>query len=86
VRRQRVEWLLTVVQRATPRFTRSTYSVPTLLDHNGVQQKDVPGLLSAKGFRTAYTEYQQHMVDELNESTAGMHPDTGIWLYTYMPV
>ena len=45
--------------------------MPALLNHAGLQQKGVPGLLSPKGFRIAYTDYQQHMVDELNESTAG---------------
>ncbi|KAF2031760.1 Fe superoxide dismutase-like protein [Setomelanomma holmii] len=53
------------------RFTRSIYTVPTLLNHVELQQRGVPGLLSTTGFQQAYTEYQQHMIDELNASTDG---------------
>jgi Fe-Mn family superoxide dismutase len=31
----------------------------------------VPGLLTPKGFEVAYSDYQQHLVDELNASTTG---------------
>ncbi|KAG9196706.1 superoxide dismutase, Fe-Mn family [Alternaria panax] len=50
---------------------RSLYTVPPLDDHARLQQRGVPGLLSPEGFNTAYTEYQRHIVDELNASTAG---------------
>jgi Fe-Mn family superoxide dismutase len=48
--------------------------VPTLDNHVELQQNGVPGLLTAAGFNTAYTDYQAHMVEQLNESTAGMLP------------
>jgi superoxide dismutase len=47
--------------------------VPTLDKHVEMQKNGVPGLFTPKGFNTAYTEYQKYMIDELNESTAGMH-------------
>ena len=45
--------------------------MPPLDNHAVIEQNGVPGLLSPKGFNTAYTEYQGHIVDELNASTAG---------------
>ncbi|KAH7355851.1 Fe superoxide dismutase-like protein [Pyrenochaeta sp. MPI-SDFR-AT-0127] len=60
----------TLAQRM-PSMARSLYSVPTLANHVELQHNGVPGLLTPKGFQLAYTDYQQHMVDELNESTAG---------------
>lgn len=54
-----------------PSGRRTLYAVPTLANHVELQQKGVPGLLTPKGFQIAYTDYQQHMIDELNESTAG---------------
>jgi Fe-Mn family superoxide dismutase len=39
-----------------------------------VEKKGIPGLFSPEGFRTAYTDYQQHMIDELNAITAGTLP------------
>ncbi|KAF1845961.1 Fe superoxide dismutase-like protein [Cucurbitaria berberidis CBS 394.84] len=54
-----------------PSFARSIYTVPTLANHVDLQQRGIPGLLTPKGFKVAYTDYQQHMIDELNESTAG---------------
>ncbi|KAH7072723.1 Fe superoxide dismutase-like protein [Paraphoma chrysanthemicola] len=53
-----------------PRCTR-TYTVPTLLNHNDLQRHGIPGLFSRKGFNTAYTAYQRHIIDELNASTDG---------------
>jgi len=50
---------------------RNIYTVPPLDNHAVIEQNGVPGLLSPKGFNTAYTEYQGHIVDELNASTAG---------------
>jgi Fe-Mn family superoxide dismutase len=55
-------------------LTRSTYSLPTLANHDHVHKDGIKGLFSPFGFRTAYTDYQQHIIDELNESTAGMPP------------
>lgn len=51
---------------------RTEYTVPTLDKHVEMQTNGVPGLFTPKGFKTAYTEYQKYMIDELNESTAGM--------------
>ncbi|KAF2854904.1 Fe superoxide dismutase-like protein [Plenodomus tracheiphilus IPT5] len=63
---------LTLAQRIPiPSFTRNTYSVPSLTNHGELEQRGIPGLLTPQGFKTAYTDYQQHMIDELNESTAG---------------
>jgi hypothetical protein len=39
-----------------------------------VERHGIKGLFTPAGFKTAYTEYQQHIIDELNESTAGMPP------------
>ncbi|OAL06836.1 manganese and iron superoxide dismutase [Phaeosphaeriaceae sp. SRC1lsM3a] len=61
------------VRRQAPAFTRSIYGMPTLLNEADLQEKGVPGLFTPKGFRVAWTEYQQHMVDELNASTSGTH-------------
>lgn len=55
----------------SPAPARSLYTVPSLAHHGALEQRGVPGLLSPRGFQTAYTDYQQHIVDELNESTAG---------------
>lgn len=55
-----------------PAFGRRNYTVPTLLNGNEMQEQGVQGLFTPKGFETAWTEYQQHMVDELNASTSGM--------------
>jgi Fe-Mn family superoxide dismutase len=45
--------------------------VPSLDYHEELQQNGVPRLLSAQSFKTAYTDYQQYIVDELNLSTDG---------------
>ncbi|KAH8726305.1 Fe superoxide dismutase-like protein [Phaeosphaeriaceae sp. PMI808] len=66
-----VQRSLTSVSSRTRLFARTLYAVPTLANHEEVQQKGIPGLLSPQGFQTAYTDYQKHMVDELNASTAG---------------
>ncbi|KAH9860797.1 hypothetical protein J1614_012130 [Plenodomus biglobosus] len=63
--------LLLLLTLPIPSFTRNTYSVPSLNNHIALQQNGIPGLLTPGGFKTAYTDYQQHMIDELNESTAG---------------
>ena len=36
-----------------------------------IQQKGIPPLFSPQCFKTAYTDYQQHMIDELNTMTDG---------------
>ncbi|KAF2134076.1 Fe superoxide dismutase-like protein [Dothidotthia symphoricarpi CBS 119687] len=54
-----------------PALARSLYTVATLDNHVELQRQGVPGLLTATGFKAAYTDYQQLMLDELNESTAG---------------
>jgi Fe-Mn family superoxide dismutase len=45
--------------------------VPPLDNHAQLEQNGIPGVLSPKGFKTAYTEYQGHIISELNASTAG---------------
>jgi Fe-Mn family superoxide dismutase len=65
--------VLTSTQKS-PSFVRTAYTVPTLEHHADLQQKGVPGLFTPRGFKTAYTDYQQHMVDELHASTDGMRP------------
>ena len=37
-----------------------------------IEKKGIPRLLTSQGFKTAYTDYQQHMIDELNTMTDGM--------------
>ncbi|UPX18088.1 Superoxide dismutase [Ascochyta rabiei] len=56
---------------AAPPPARSLYTVPTLANHDQLTANGVPGLFSKQAFRTAYTQYQQHIIDELNDSTAG---------------
>ncbi|EDU45456.1 SodA Superoxide dismutase [Pyrenophora tritici-repentis] len=57
-------------RRIPSRLSRSLYTVPTLDNHAELEQNGVKGLLSAKAFQIAYTDYQKYMVDELNVSTA----------------
>jgi Fe-Mn family superoxide dismutase len=54
-----------------PSLARSKYTLPALDKHDELVLDGVPGLLTPNGFKTAYLEYQQHMIDELNASTAG---------------
>ncbi|KAF7451978.1 hypothetical protein A1F99_037550 [Pyrenophora tritici-repentis] len=61
-------------RRIPSRLSRSLYTVPTLDNHAELEQNGVKGLLSAKAFQIAYTDYQKYMVDELNVSTARMTP------------
>ncbi|CAD6565217.1 MAG: hypothetical protein ASARMPREDX12_005743 [Alectoria sarmentosa] len=50
---------------------RRTHHMPQL-NHVGVFQKDgVPGMLSNDGFDLAWLQYQGHLVDRLNQLTAG---------------
>jgi Fe-Mn family superoxide dismutase len=55
--------------------------VPSLDNHEQLQQNGVPKLLSAQSFKTAYTDYQQHIVDELNASTDGTAPAIVGWAW-----
>lgn len=64
-------WRLTLGQRI-PSYVRTKYTVPSLLNHDELQQNGIPGLLSPEGFKIAYTDYQQHMVDNLSAKVAGM--------------
>ncbi|KAF1838313.1 manganese and iron superoxide dismutase [Decorospora gaudefroyi] len=50
---------------------RARHWVPTLERHAELEQHGIPGLLDAAAFKTAYTDYQQLMVDELNAFTVG---------------
>lgn len=53
---------------------RNRHTAPTLDNHLALQQKGVPRLFTPQAFKLAYTEYEQLMVDELNECTAGTAP------------
>ncbi|GME52196.1 Fe superoxide dismutase [Neofusicoccum parvum] len=58
------------LQHATPR--RSIHEVPPITNHGSkFAEFGVPELLSAKGYKTAWTDYQQLIVDRLNEKVAG---------------
>ncbi|PSN60612.1 manganese and iron superoxide dismutase [Corynespora cassiicola Philippines] len=57
--------------RGTSPLARSLHSVPTLANHVELQQNGIPGLMSAKGFDIAYTQYHQHILDSLNFIIAG---------------
>ncbi|KAF1953939.1 manganese and iron superoxide dismutase [Byssothecium circinans] len=57
---------------ATPtRSVRNYHSVPTLSNHHELQQNGIPGLFTAKGFDTAYTQYQKDIIEQLNVATSG---------------
>lgn len=67
------DWTLTALQKCLPlQAFRSAHKVPTLSNQTVIVEKGIPGLLSKKGFKIAYLDYQQHMVDELNTFTSGM--------------
>ncbi len=53
---------------------RNKHTAPTLDNHVELQQKGVPKLFTPEAFKLAYTDYEQLMVDELNECTAGTAP------------
>ncbi|EMD61928.1 hypothetical protein GGP41_002573 [Bipolaris sorokiniana] len=57
--------------RRIPSLARNKYTVPTLDNHVEIEKKGIPRLLTSQGFKTAYTDYQQHMIDELNTMTDG---------------
>ncbi|KAF2474730.1 Fe superoxide dismutase-like protein [Lindgomyces ingoldianus] len=52
-------------------FIRKIHTRPTLANEAELEKNGIPGLLSPRAFRVAWTEYQQHMMDELNASTSG---------------
>ncbi|KAF3006006.1 hypothetical protein E8E13_010546 [Curvularia kusanoi] len=56
-------------RRQAPSFARSLYTVPSLDRHDQLVAEGIPGLFSKSGFDTAFTTYQQHIVDELNVIT-----------------
>jgi Fe-Mn family superoxide dismutase len=63
------------IPRAGALFRQSTLSARSLhivpkLDQFK-QDEAVPGLLSPAGYHMAWTEYQQHITDKLNNMTAG---------------
>jgi Fe-Mn family superoxide dismutase len=49
--------------------------VPSLDRHDQLVANGVPGLFSPEGFNTAFSGYQQHLVDNLNDSTQGSKYD-----------
>lgn len=52
-------------------YARRLHGVPSLLNHDELVQNGIPGLFSKKQFDVAYTQYQGHIMDELNISTSG---------------
>lgn len=56
---------------ATIPLARNLHKLPTLHNHQSLQKNGIPGLLSPKAFDIAFTQYHQHLVDELNASTTG---------------
>ena len=57
-----------------PRTARSLYTLPVLDNHDQMEREGLPPLFSPGAFKVAYTEYQQLMVNELNELTTGSGP------------
>ncbi|CAI6341642.1 unnamed protein product [Periconia digitata] len=54
-----------------PLLARSHHKVPALDNHAELQANGIPSLLSPRGFDIAYTQYHQHILDELNIITDG---------------
>ncbi|KAF9730599.1 superoxide dismutase [Paraphaeosphaeria minitans] len=52
-------------------YARRLHGVPSLLNHEDLIKNGIPGLFSNKQFDIAYTQYQGHIVNELNIATAG---------------
>jgi hypothetical protein len=50
---------------------RRLHSVPPLGDDQKFETGGVPGLLSPEAFNIAYNDYQAHVVNKLNQYTAG---------------
>lgn len=54
-----------------PSFARSLYTVPSLDRHDQLVANGVPGLFSQQGFKTAFSDNQAHIIDELNAMITG---------------
>ncbi|PVI00288.1 manganese and iron superoxide dismutase [Periconia macrospinosa] len=52
-------------------LARNVHKVPALHNHQSLQKNGIPGLLSPKAFDIAFTQYHQHLVNELNSVTTG---------------
>ncbi|KAF2744158.1 manganese and iron superoxide dismutase [Sporormia fimetaria CBS 119925] len=52
-------------------LARWKHTVPTLADHEQLEQHGIPGLFSSEGFKTAYIDYQKLLVNDLNDVTQG---------------
>jgi len=50
---------------------RAKHAVPTLTNLSTYAENGIPGLFSKKAFDTAWTEYQEMLVDNLNRLTDG---------------
>ena len=50
---------------------RRLHQVPSLLNHSELERRGVPGLFSKEQFDIAYTQYQGHLMSQLNEATSG---------------
>ncbi|KAJ4340524.1 hypothetical protein N0V87_002509 [Didymella glomerata] len=61
----------TATRTQAPSFARSLYTVPSLDRHDQLVANGVPGLFSQQGFKTAFSDNQAHLIDELNLSTTG---------------
>ncbi|KAL6451701.1 TIP41 Type 2A phosphatase activator TIP41 [Candida maltosa Xu316] len=58
-------------KRITSRLTRSIHTVPKLESHKTWTQEGIPGLLSSKGYNTAWTDYQNYLLTNLTLLTNG---------------
>ncbi|KAG0124401.1 Manganese/iron superoxide dismutase [Tuber indicum] len=74
---------LTLRRQALRAFPPLTRKLPTLYKPRSVHsmpvisltEKGVPGLFSEKAFKTAWTDYQKHLVEKLGSVTAGKELD-----------
>ena len=55
-------------------LARSVHNVPPLDNHHELQKNGIKDLFSPMAFDIAYTQYHQHIVDELNILTSGTFP------------
>jgi hypothetical protein len=56
---------------ATPFQRRNLHNVPPLPHGEAMNEAGIPGLLSPQAYDLAWTKYQQHLVNRVNELTAG---------------
>ncbi|KAF1971394.1 Fe superoxide dismutase-like protein [Bimuria novae-zelandiae CBS 107.79] len=54
-----------------PSLAQKSHHVPALLNHPELEANGIPGLFSKEGFRIAYTQYQKHVIEQLNTMTSG---------------